>query len=115
MRKANAGEKINTLDKKEYQLDSTVTVIADKNNPLAIAGIMGGSETGCTDTTKNVFLEVALFDPSKVAKTGRKLGINSDARYRFERGLDKEMIEEGLEYASYLINKICGGTTNFID
>ena len=62
--------------------------------------------------TKNVFLEVALFDPSQVAKTGRKLGINSDARYRFERGLDKEMIEEGLEYASYLINKICGGSVS---
>ena len=112
MRKANDGEKIKALDKKEYQLDSTVTVIADKNNPLAIAGIMGGSETGCTDNTKNVFLEVALFDPSQVAKTGRKLGINSDARYRFERGLDKEMIEEGLEYASYLINKICGGSVS---
>ena len=73
---------------------------------------VGGSETGCTDNTKNVFLEVALFDSSKVAKTGRKLGINSDARYRFERGLDKEMIEEGLEYASYLINKICGGSVS---
>ena len=104
MRNANGGEKIYALDKKEYQLDRTVTVIADKNNPLAIAGIMGGSETGCTDTTKNVFLEVALFDSSKVAKTGRKLGINSDARYRFERGLDKEMIEEGLEYALSLIH-----------
>ena len=112
MRNANDGEKIYALDKKEYQLDSSITVIADKKNPLAIAGIIGGSETGCTDNTKNVFLEVALFDTSKVAKTGRKLGINSDARYRFERGLDKEMIEEGLEYASYLINKICGGSVS---
>ena len=112
MRTAKDSEKIYTLDKKDYQLDSTVTVIADEREPLAIAGIMGGNESGCTESTKNVFLEVALFDPSKVAKTGRNLGINSDARYRFERGLDKEMIEEGLEYSSYLINKICGGSVS---
>ncbi len=112
MRTAKNNEKINALDKKEYQLDSSVTIIADEKNPLAVAGIIGGNDSGCTDNTKNVFLEVALFEPSKVAKTGRKLGIISDARYRFERGLDKEMIEEGLEYASHLINKICGGSVS---
>ena len=62
--------------------------------------------------TKNVFLEVAIFEKDSVAKTGRTLGINSDARYRFERGLDKKMVIEGLNYASYLINKICGGTVS---
>ncbi len=112
MRTANNNEKIYTLDKKDYQLDNSVTIIADEKKPLAIAGIIGGNESGCTDKTKNVFLEVALFEPAKVAKTGRKLGIISDARYRFERGLDKEMINEGLEYASYLINKICGGSVS---
>ena len=112
MRTANNNEKIHTLDKKDYQLDNSVTIIADEKNPLAIAGIIGGNESGCTDITKNVFLEVALFEPSKVAKTGRKLGIVSDARYRFERGLDTEMINEGLEYATYLINKICGGSVS---
>ena len=65
--------------------------------PVAIAGIIGGNDSGCT-LDKNVFLEVAVFNPSMVAKTGRKLGINSDARYRFERGLDLEMVNEGLDY-----------------
>ena len=109
MRTAKNNEKIYALDKKEYQLDNSITIIADEKNPLAIAGIIGGNATGCTEDTRNVYLEVALFEPSKVAKAGRKLGINSDARYRFERGLDNEMIEEGLEYASFLINDICGG------
>ena len=109
MRLANANERILALDNKEYTLDKNTTVIADGNNALAIAGIIGGDLSGCTDDTKNVFLEVALFNPNSVAQTGRTLGINSDARYRFERGLDKNMVIEGLEYASYLINKICGG------
>ena len=109
MRLANANERILALDNKEYTLDKNTTVIADGDNALAIAGIIGGDYSGCTDDTKNVFLEVALFNPNSVAQTGRTLGINSDARYRFERGLDKNMVIEGLEYASYLINKICGG------
>ena len=112
MRLANSNEKILALDNKEYSLDGNTTVIADSKNTLAIAGIIGGDFSGCTDDTKNVFLEVALFNPNSVAKTGRSLGINSDARYRFERGLDKNMVIEGLEYASYLINKICGGTVS---
>ena len=112
MRLANSNEKILALDNKEYSLDEKTTVIADSKNTLAIAGIIGGDFSGCTDDTKNVFLEVALFNPNSVAKTGRSLGINSDARYRFERGLDKNMVIEGLEYASYLINKICGGTVS---
>ena len=109
MRLANANERILALDNKEYTLDKNTTVIADGDNALAVAGIIGGDYSGCTDDTKNVFLEVALFNPNSVAQTGRTLGINSDARYRFERGLDKNMVIEGLEYASYLINKICGG------
>ena len=112
MRLANSNEKILALDNKDYTLDVNSTVIADSNNALAIAGIIGGDHSGCTENTKNVFLEVAIFNPNSVAKTGRSLGINSDARYRFERGLDKNMVLEGLEYASYLINKICGGSVS---
>ena len=112
MRLANSNEKILALDNKDYTLDASSTVIADSNNALAIAGIIGGDHSGCTENTKNVFLEVAIFNPNSVAKTGRSLGINSDARYRFERGLDKNMVLEGLEYASYLINKICGGSVS---
>jgi len=112
MRLAKPNEKILALDNKEYILDSNSTVIADNNNVLAIAGIIGGESSGCTENTKNVFLEVAIFEKDSVAKTGRTLGINSDARYRFERGLDKKMVIEGLNYASYLINKICGGSVS---
>ncbi len=112
MRLAKPNEKILALDNKEYTLDSNSTVIADNNNALAIAGIIGGESSGCTEDTKNVFLEVAIFEKDSVAKTGRALGINSDARYRFERGLDKKMVIEGLNYASYLINKICGGSVS---
>ena len=110
MRLSHDKENLLALDNKEYLLNDTTTVIADDKNVLAIAGIIGGNDSGCTLETKNVFLEVAVFDPSMVAKTGRKLGINSDARYRFERGLDLEMVNEGLEYATNLINDICGGS-----
>jgi phenylalanyl-tRNA synthetase beta chain len=110
MRLSHDKEILLALDNKEYSLNDTTTVIADDKNVLAIAGIIGGSDSGCTLETKNVFLEVAVFDPSMVAKTGRKLGINSDARYRFERGLDLGMVNEGLEHATNLINDICGGS-----
>ena len=112
MRVSKESETIFALDNKDYKLSNNTTVIADDKKPLAIAGIIGGSDSGCTIDTKNVFLEVAVFDPSKVAKTGRKLGIHSDARQRFERGLDKKMVEEGLEYASFLIQNICGGSVS---
>ena len=110
MRLSHDKENLLALDNKEYLLNDTTTVIADDKNVLAIAGIIGGNDSGCTLETKNVFLEVAVFYPSMVAKTGRKLGINSDARYSFERGLDFEMVNEGLEYATNLINDICGGS-----
>ena len=110
MRLSNDQEKLLALDNKEYSLNDTTTVIADSKNPLAIAGVIGGNDSGCTLETKNVFLEVAVFNPSMVAKTGRKLGINSDARYRFERGLDLEMVNEGLNYATSLIQDICRGS-----
>jgi phenylalanyl-tRNA synthetase beta chain len=74
-----------------------VTVIADEAGPQALGGIMGGEDTGCTEDTTEVLLEVALFDPLRTAATGRKLQIISDARYRFERGVDPAFVETGAE------------------
>lgn len=109
MRFARDGEKILALDGKEYTLEDGMNVIADDKAVHAIGGIMGGEDTGCTDETTNVFLEVALFDPIRTATTGRKLGIESDARYRFERGLDPESAYWGAHVATRLILEFCGG------
>lgn len=109
MRSAKPGEKIEALDGKTYSLDEGMVVIADDQGPEAIGGIMGGSASGCSETTSNVFLEVALFDPITTAKTGRKLGILSDARYRFERGIDPQSGKWGIDVATQLILDLCGG------
>jgi phenylalanyl-tRNA synthetase beta chain len=108
-RLARAGETIEALDGKTYALDPETTVIADDSGPIGIAGIIGGAATGCTAETKNVFLEAAYFDPVRTAATGRRLGIQSDARYRFERGVDPLFVEPGAEIASSLILDLCGG------
>jgi phenylalanyl-tRNA synthetase beta chain len=107
--RANGGEKLVALDEKEYTLQPGMMVISDDNGPESIAGIMGGEETGCTDETVNVFLESAFWDHVQIALTGRALKINSDARYRFERGIDPEYTLEGLEQATQMILDICGG------
>jgi len=109
MRLARQGEEILALDGNGYRLDPEMVVIADKNGPEGIGGVMGGELSGCTEATTTVFLEVALFDPVRVATTGRKLGILSDARYRFERGLDPQSAVWGAEVAARLILEICGG------
>ncbi|MDY0881794.1 phenylalanine--tRNA ligase subunit beta [Dongia soli] len=109
LRVAKDGEEILALDGKTYRLDSSMTVIADENGPQSIGGIMGGEATGCSEATTNVFLEVALFNPIAVARTGRKLNINSDARYRFERGVDPTSADWGLDVTTQLILDICGG------
>jgi phenylalanyl-tRNA synthetase beta chain len=109
MRPAKDGEEIRALDGKTYKLDPSITVIADSKGAHGIGGVMGGELTGCTPETKNVFLEVALFDRVRVAATGRKLGIQSDARYRFERGVDPESAIWGAEVAAKLIAECCGG------
>jgi phenylalanyl-tRNA synthetase beta chain len=109
MRYARAGESILALDERTYELDPETLVIADDNGPQGIGGVMGGEDTGVGDATTEVFLEVALFDPVMVAETGRRLGILSDARYRFERGLDPESAVWGVEVAARLITEICGG------
>ncbi len=108
-RLARDGETIEALDGKTYTLDSEMTVIADDTGPEGIAGIIGGAATGCRPETTNVFLEAAYFDPIRTAATGRKLGINSDARYRFERGVDPAFVEPGAEIATRMILDLCGG------
>ncbi len=107
--RAKGGEKLVALDEKEYTLQPGMMVISDDNGPESIAGIMGGEETGCTDETVNVFLESAFWDHVQIALTGRALKINSDARYRFERGIDPDYTLEGLEQATQMILDICGG------
>src|SRR5207248_6814916 len=97
------------LDGKSYTLDGEMVVIADDDAARGIAGVMGGEDTGCTLATTSLFLESALFDPLRTARTGRTLGIVSDARYRFERGVDPEFVIPGLELASRLILELCGG------
>ncbi len=107
--RAKGGEKLVALDEKEYTLQPGMMVISDDKGAESIAGIMGGEETGCTEETVNVFLESAFWDHVQIALTGRALKINSDARYRFERGVDPDYTLEGLEHATQMILDICGG------
>ncbi|NNU79613.1 phenylalanine--tRNA ligase subunit beta [Halovulum dunhuangense] len=109
VRRAEAGETLLALDEKTYTFEGTETVIADDNGVESIGGIMGGHASGCTTDTVNVFLEAAYFDPVLTAETGRKLKINSDARYRFERGIDPTFTPEGIEIATRMILDLCGG------
>jgi len=109
VRFAKPGEKILALDGKEYELDDTMTVIADEKVAEAIAGVMGGEVSGCTEETVNVFLETAYFDSVRTATTGRKLNLQSDARYRFERGVDPSFLHDATEIATRLILNLCGG------
>jgi phenylalanyl-tRNA synthetase beta chain len=111
---ARDGETLLALDGKTYTLDSGMTVIADDAAARGIAGVMGGEDTGCSETTVNVFIESAWFDPARTARTGRKLGILSDARYRFERGVDPEFVVAGLELATQWILDWCGGEASQI-
>jgi len=106
---AKGGEQITALDDKGYTLAEGMMVISDKNGPQSIAGIIGGAATGCTEETTEVFLESAYWDPITIAKTGRALKILSDARYRFERGVDPEFTLPGLEAATRMVLELCGG------
>jgi len=108
-RLARPGEKILALDGKEYELGEDMCVIADDATAEAIGGVMGGEESGCTEDTVNVFIESALFDPVRTAATGRKLNVMSDARYRFERGVDNDFAVNGMENATRLVMELCGG------
>jgi phenylalanyl-tRNA synthetase beta chain len=108
-RRARDGETVLALNEKEYALDSSMTVIADEARVHDIGGIMGGEDSGVTAATTDVMLEVAYFDPARIARTGQKLGLTSDARSRFERGVDPAFLEDGLAILTRLILDICGG------
>ena len=107
--RAAGGETLQGLDEKEYTFSAGQIVISDDNGVESIAGIMGGEETGCTEGTVDVFLESAFWDHVQIATTGRALKVNTDARYRFERGVDPEYTYEGLERATQMILDLCGG------
>jgi len=104
------GDTLLALDGKTYTLDDTVCVIADQEGVESLSGIMGGEKTGCDETTTDVLIESALWNPINIAQTGRKLSINSDARYRFERGVDPAFMLPGLELATRMVLDLCGGT-----
>jgi len=108
-RMGKAGETLAALDGREYKVDEEVCVIADDANVLGFGGIMGGEASGCTENTVDVFIESAFFDPIRTAATGRRLGIESDARYRFERGIDPAFMEPGIDLAVDLVTQLCGG------
>jgi phenylalanyl-tRNA synthetase beta chain len=109
VRRARNGETLLALDGKTYELDSAMCVIADEKGVESLAGIMGGEESGCDENTIDVLIESALWDAVNIAQTGRKLGINSDARYRFERGIDPNFMLPGLELATQMVIDFCGG------
>jgi phenylalanyl-tRNA synthetase beta chain len=109
VRRARARESVLALDGKAYALDESMVVIADEKGVESIAGIMGGEYSGCDESTRDVLIESALWDPLNVAQTGRKLGITTDARYRFERGVDPAFCVPGAELATRMILDLCGG------
>ena len=109
VRRAREGEEILALDTRTYKLNPANVVIADDNGPESIGGIMGGEHSGCDENTDNVLIESALWDPINIAKTGRSHGIITDARYRFERGVDPDYMVPGLERTTELVLAMCGG------
>jgi phenylalanyl-tRNA synthetase beta chain len=113
-RKARAGEQVLALNGKDYALDAGMTVIADAAGVHDIAGIMGGEHSGCTEQTTEVLLEIAYFDPEAIAATGRRLNLTSDARSRFERGVDPLFLDTGLELLTRLILETCGGEASTV-
>jgi phenylalanyl-tRNA synthetase beta chain len=114
VRRAAPGEELAALDGRTYRLDATNVIIADEAGVESLAGIMGGQASGCDETTTDVLIESALWDPANIARGGRRLGINSDARYRFERGVDPAFCLPGLELATRLVVELCGGSASQI-
>ena len=114
VRRGRKGESLLALDGRTYQLDDSICVIADEKSVESLSGIMGGKETGCSAETTDVLIESALWNPLNIAQTGRKLGINSDARYRFERSVDPNFMKPGLELATQMVLDFCGGTPSEI-
>ncbi|WP_377297666.1 phenylalanine--tRNA ligase subunit beta [Rhizobium sp. SGZ-381] len=110
VRRAKDGEEILALDTRTYTLSPANVVIADDKGVESIGGIMGGEHSGCDENTVDVLIESALWDPINIAKSGRALGIITDARYRFERGVDPNYMMPGLERTTQLVLELCGGT-----
>ncbi|MFG3596818.1 phenylalanine--tRNA ligase subunit beta [Bradyrhizobium sp. RDI18] len=110
VRRAKEGESLLALDGRTYTLDPSICVISDEHGVESLAGIMGGETSGCDENTTDVLIESALWNEINIAQTGRKLGINSDARYRFERGVDPAFMVPGLELATKMVMELCGGT-----
>ena len=111
-RKGRAGEEVLALNGKTYTVDETMTVIADDVAVHDIGGIMGGEHSGAQDSTTGVLIECAYFTPERIAMTGQKLALTSDARGRFERGVDPAFLDDGLSIATDLVVKLCGGTAS---
>lgn len=109
VRAARKGESFVALNGKTYDLDDGMTVVCDDTGVLALAGVIGGESTGVSETTTNVYVEAAYFDPLRTARTGRALQIDSDARYRFERGIDPAFTAQGMDIATAMIIGLCGG------
>lgn len=114
VRLAKKGETLDALNDKTYTLDDFMTAVCDDSGVVGIGGIMGGLSTGCSDQTTNVYLECAYFDPARTAKTGRALDIISDARYRFERGVDPAFLDHATDLATRMILELCGGEPSHI-
>ncbi len=115
VRNSKKGETFEALDNKKYKLDDNMCVISDKSGVLGLGGIIGGTRSGTEFNTKNILLEAAYFIPKSIRKTSKLLNINTDAKFRFERGIDPKSIEEGLTRAAMLINEICGGKISKFD
>ena len=115
VRRANEGETLLALDGRKYTLGPDMCVIADDNGVESIAGVMGGEHSGCEIDTTDVLIEAAVWEPMSVARTGRDLGIITDARYRNERGIDPAFNEPGIELATHLVMELCGGEPSEID
>ncbi|WP_022851779.1 phenylalanine--tRNA ligase subunit beta [Limisalsivibrio acetivorans] len=112
VRDAKEGEEILTLDEKERRLESSMLVIADEKKPLAVAGVMGGEHSGINDDTTDVLLECAYFKPESIRMTARRLGMQTDSSYRFERGIDPESTVRMVDYAASLLAELCEGTVS---
>jgi len=115
VRNSKSGEEFNALDNKKYKLENNMCVITDSKGVLGLGGIIGGTRSGTAINTKNILLESAYFLPKSIRKTAKKLNIDTDAKFRFERGIDPLSIEDGLNKAALLIKEICGGEISKID
>ena len=115
VRNSNSGEEFTALDNKNYKLEKGMCVISDQKGVLGLGGIIGGTRSGTELDTKNILLESAYFEPRSIRNTAKKLNLDTDAKFRFERGIDPLSIETGLNKAALLIKEICGGEISKID